>query len=223
MNIFPKRNFTLSLKQEGTGKTAQVAIEQKEFRPIPVFSCSKTDFHIDASAQELTIPIESYWTNAKGSATDIFINFADLKDEQHQLVDSQIKELHPGKDGFLVVQLKENTSYEQAKISIELTQIGIGILSNESIIINITQDGKPDDGKFAVNPSTLSIDAAGSRQTVIVTSTSKGKNAPWSVSTPDKKIPDWISKPKVGSNPGELIIDVHSNDNMFYLIDDNGK
>lgn len=206
MITFPKRNFTLSLEQEGTGKTAQIAIKQEEFQTAPIFKGPEDkNIHISyKGGEEIKVPIESYLPGPQYYSVSIPIEVSDIvppakEEEAIELEKCQVTK-KGGRKAALFIIAKENPYYEPRQLTIRLRQTG-DFASDEEMVFTVTQEGKPDDGIFSVSPTAITATADGKDQQFHVTSTFKGKEVPWSVSTPAADIPKWIS--------------VHINDTTF--------
>lgn len=219
---FPKRDFTISFKQEGTGKTAKVTVEQKEFKTPIIFRLNEGQegTRLTATTDSPAIfAIENYYKNIQGEKLTTGIDEPEYFCVEHPTEDIHVEIAPLGTNStnmIYAVAPEENPSTQPRHFTIKFRPL-LEPKSDYEISVTITQEGKPDEGKFSVTPSALSVDAAGAKKTISVTSTSNGKNAPWSISTPDSEFPDWLPKPKAGSKPGDLVIDVLSNDGVHYF------
>lgn len=198
MYIFPKRNFTLSLKQEGTGKTAQVAIEQKELQAEQVFNGPEDkNIHISYKGkEEVRIPIKSILLASESNYRLIPIEISEVvppakKEEAIELEKCEVVPARERQANDLIIVAKENPYYEPRQITIKLRQTGEYAL-DEEMVLTVTQEEKPDDGIFAVKPEKLTADWNGGQKSASVTSTSKGKTVGWSVSN-KANLPDWVT------------------------------
>lgn len=199
-----ERKFTLNLRQNNTGKTAQIVITQqgKAFVPEYVFETSKSTINTNADGETKNIDIISYKTlenegqkhipftiSVSGAGASLVKATAHNETQQYDL---------------LTIETKPATSYEDTTATITLTQEG----SKKKITITVIIAGKKDDGVFQAVPTTLSYSSDGGTKTSAITSTSKGKTVGWSVM--DKSsVPDWVTLS--GESTGTLSITTKSN------------
>lgn len=182
MATLPNRTCTLTLLQEGTGKTAQILISQevKPFVPEYVLEVKTKAYDVPAEGKTLTIPFTSYRT-AKGGGK-----------EPVALIDkstpaSGAKMTADGTGGTITLTIPRTDSYEPRELTYTFAQE-----EGKSVTITVRQAAKADDGVFTAEPMTLSYQAAGGTVTSAVTSTSKGKTVGWSVSN-KADLPDWVT------------------------------
>lgn len=198
------RKFTLNLRQNNTGKTAQIVITQqgKAFVPEYIFETSKSTINTNADGETKNIDIISYKTlenkgykhipftiSVSGAGASLVKATAHNETQQYDL---------------LTIETKPATSYEDTTATITLTQEG----SKKKITITVIIAGKKDDGVFQAVPTALSYSSDGGTKTSAITSTSKGKTVGWSVM--DKSsVPDWVTLS--GESTGTLSITTKSN------------
>ncbi len=189
-----ERKFTLNLRQNNTGKTLQIAITQQGKTFVPVYTFSGPSHLIfDSGSSKKGFSVISNRTTEEGNKVPVGYTIA-VTGSSASLVTVTRRE-----DGYLFIDKKSSTSYNDTTITITLTQDGSG----KKITITVTLEGKPDDGIFKADPTTLSYSSDGGTKTSAITSTSKGKTIGWSVM--DKSsVPDWITLS--GESTGTLSI-----------------
>lgn len=178
MATLPNRTATLTLLQEGTGKTAQVFISQevKPFVPEYVLEVKTKAYDVPAEGQTLTIPFTSYRTTKGGGKESVALVDRSTPASGAKLTADTITLTIPRTDSYEPRELTYTFAQEEGK----------------SVTITVHQAAKADDGVFTAEPMTLSYKAAGGTVTSAVTSTSKGKTVGWSVSN-KADLPDWVT------------------------------
>jgi hypothetical protein len=198
-----ERKFTLNLRQNNTGKTAQIIITQqgKAFVPVYTFGTSKSSVSVNASGETKTVMVTSRKTTENGGMVTVPFTIS-VSGAGASLVNATQSKVQ--QSDILNIVTKPATSYEDTTATITLTQKE----SDKVITVTVTIAGKADDGVFRANPTTLSYSSDGGTKTSAITSTSKGKTVGWSVM--DKaNVPDWVTLS--GENTGTLSIKTKSN------------
>lgn len=198
-----ERKFTLNLRQNNTGKTAQIIITQqgKAFVPVYTFATSKSSVSMSATGETKTIQVISEKTTENGGSNPVPFTIS-VSGAGASLVDATQSKVQ--RYDVLTIVTKPATSYEDTTATITFTQKESG----KVITVTVTIAGKADDGVFRANPTTLSYSSDGGTKTSAITSTSKGKTVGWSVM--DKtSVPDWITLS--GESTGTLSIKTKSN------------
>lgn len=208
------RKFTLNLRQNNTGKTAQIVITQqgKAFVPEYVFEVDKTNYNMSSDGGTITINYTSYKTTENGGRepikpiSDYITNFYGHSSiEPPQVI---VHDPNTNGQGTITADILSNMSYDGEEIvKIAVTQYrSPGTPSSKKVTVHVA--AKPDDGVFRANPTTLSYSSDGGTKTSAITSTSKGKTIGWSVM--DKSsVPDWITLS--GESTGTLSVKTKSN------------
>lgn len=197
------RKFTLNLRQNNTGKTAQIIITQqgKAFVPVYTFVTSKSSVSVNAAGETRTVMVASEKTTENGGMVTVPFTIS-VSGAGASLVNATQSKVQ--QSDILNIVTKPATSYENTTATITLTQKESG----KVITVTVTIDGKADDGVFRANPTTLSYSSDGGTKTSAITSTSKGKTVGWSVM--DKSsVPDWITLS--GESTGTLSVKTKSN------------
>jgi hypothetical protein len=198
-----ERKFTLNLRQNNTGKTAQIIITQqgKAFVPVYTFGTSKSSVSVNAVGETKIVMVTSRKTTENGGMVTVpfTISVSGAGASLVNAIQSKVQQ-----SDILNIVTKPATSYEDTTATITLTQKESG----KVITVTVTIAGKADDGVFRANPTTLSYSSDGGTKTSAITSTSKGKTVGWSVM--DKSsVPDWITYS--GESTGTLSIKTKSN------------
>ncbi len=185
MATLPNRTCTLTLLQEGTGKTAQVHISQdvKPFVPEYVLEVLAKAYNVPAEGQTLTIPFTSYRTAKGGRREPVALIDRSTPASGAQMTD----EGTDGTGGTITLTIPRTDSYEPRELTYTFAQE-----EGKSVTITVQQAAKADDGVFTAEPMILRYQAAGGTATSAVTSTSKGKTVGWSVSN-KADLPDWVT------------------------------
>lgn len=182
-----ERKFTLNLRQNNTGKTAQIVITQqgKAFVPVYTFAISKSSVSVSAAGETKTVMVTSRKTTEDGGMTTvpftIFVSGAGAS-----LVNATQSKVQ--QSDILTIVTKPATSYEDTTATITLTQKESG----KVITVTVTIAGKEDDGVFKADPTVLSYSSDGGIKTSAITSTSKGKTIGWSV-IDKSSVPNWVT------------------------------
>lgn len=181
------RKFTLNLRQNNTGKTAQIIITQqgKAFVPIYTFRTSKSSVSVNAAGETKTVMVTSRKTTENGGMVTVPFTIS-VSGAGASLVNATQSKVQ--QSDILNIVTKPATSYEDTTATITLIQKESG----KVITVTVTIAGKPDNGVFKADPTTLSYSSDGGTKTSAITSTSKGKTVGWSVM--DKSsVPDWVT------------------------------
>lgn len=195
MATLPDRTCTLTLLQEGTGKTAQVHISQevKPFVPEYVLEVKTKAYDVPAEGGDVTINFTSYRTTKDGGIEPVTPSVF-FQDRFRGWVDKPtISDITVGTDG----KGSAKASIYGMPASYDPREFVISIRQNRGesfkiLDVSVTVAAKADDGVFTAEPTTLSYQAAGGTVTSAVTSTSKGKTVGWSVSN-KADLPDWVT------------------------------
>ena len=198
-----ERKFTLNLRQNNTGKTAQIIITQqgKAFVPVYTFGTSKSSVSINAAGETKTVMVTSRKTTENGGMVTVPFTIS-VSGAGASLINATQSKVQ--QSDILNIVTKPATSYEDTTATITLTQKESG----KVITVTVTIAGKADDGVFRADPTTLSYSSNGGTKTSAITSTSKGKTVGWSVM--DKSsVPDWVTVS--GESTGTLSVKTKSN------------
>lgn len=204
------RKFTLNLRQNNTGKTAQIIITQqgKAFVPEYVFEVDKKEYNVGSDRTTITINYTSYKTTESGGRVPIKPTAEYKNDYSLSINKPKITVNAPDNNGrgTIIAEIRGNYSYDNEDIEIIYVKQRGEVI--KTITITVHTAAKPDNGVFKADPTTLSYSSDGGTKTSAITSTSKGKTVGWSVM--DKSsVPDWVTYS--GESTGTLSVTTKAN------------